>query len=85
MKLSTRTKEAIKAGLAMAIAYGIALAMNWPKPHWAGIAVAIVSLSIVGQSLNKGVMRLLGTLVGAVAALTFVALFPQARWALLAR
>ena len=68
----------------MAIAYGIALAMNWPKPHWAGIAVAMISLSTVGQSLNKGVMRLLGTLVGAVAALSFVALFPQDRWALLA-
>jgi len=84
MRLSTRCQEAIKAGLAMAIAYGIALSMNWPKPHWAGIAVAMVSLSTVGQSLNKGVMRLLGTLVGAAVALTIIALFPQARWALVA-
>ncbi len=84
MELSTRSKEAIKTGLAMVIAYGIALSMNWPKPSWAGIAVLVTSLSTVGQSLNKGVMRLLGTLVAAVAALTFIALFPQDRWALIA-
>jgi uncharacterized membrane protein YccC len=78
--LSTRSKEAIKTALAMTIAYGIALYMDWEKPHWAGIAVAVISFSTVGQSLNKGAMRMLGTLVGAVAALMFLALFFQARW-----
>ena len=42
--LSTRTKEAIKTGLAMTIAYAIALSMDWDSPHWAGIAVAVISL-----------------------------------------
>ncbi len=37
LPLSTRTKEAIKTGLAMAIAYGIALYMDWEKPYWAGL------------------------------------------------
>ena len=80
LTLSTRTKEAIKTALAMTIAYGIALYMDWEKPHWAGIAVAMVSLSTTGQSLNKGAMRMLGTLVAATAALIFFALFFQARW-----
>jgi uncharacterized membrane protein YccC len=62
MALSTRAKEAIKTGLAMAIAFGIALQMGWDKPYWAGFAVAMISLSTAGQSLNKGVLRLLGTL-----------------------
>jgi len=81
--LSTRSKEAIKTGLAMTIAYGIALYMDWEKPHWAGIAVAMISLSTAGQSLNKGAMRMLGTLVGGTAALTFLALFFQARWSMI--
>jgi uncharacterized membrane protein YccC len=65
LTLSTRSKEAIKTGLAMTIAYGIALYMDWDKPNWAGIAVAMISLATAGQSLNKGAMRMPGTLVGA--------------------
>ena len=80
MTLSTRTKSAIKPALAMVIAYGISLGMGWENPYWAGFAVAMISLSTAGQSLNKGTMRMLGTLVAAVAALTFMAWFAQDRW-----
>ena len=80
LTLSTRTKEAIKTALAMTIAYGIALYMDWEKPHWAGFAVAFTSLATVGQSLNKSALRMLGTLVTTVVALTFIALFAQDRW-----
>jgi uncharacterized membrane protein YccC len=80
MPLSTRTKEAIKTALAMTIVYGIALSMDWPNPHWAGFAVAVISLSTVGQSLNKGAMRMLGTLLAAAFSLTLIALVPQDRW-----
>jgi len=78
--LSTRSKEAIKTGLAMAVSYGIALQLGWEKPSWAGMAVAMISLSTAGQSLNKGAMRMLGTLVALAAAFTFLALFSQDRW-----
>jgi uncharacterized membrane protein YccC len=78
--LSTRTKEAIKTGLAMTIAYGIALHMDWEKPYWAGFAVAMISLATAGQSLNKSALRMLGTLVTTVVALIFIALFAQDRW-----
>ena len=78
--LSTRTKEAIKISLAMVIAFGIALWMDWERPYWAGFAVAFISLDTLGASLNKGAMRMLGTLVAIVAAFTFLALFPQQRW-----
>ena len=47
--LSTPAKEAIKTALAMAIAYGISLGMGWENPYWAGFAVAMISLSTVGQ------------------------------------
>ncbi len=64
----------------MAISFGIALQLGWEKPSWAGFAVAMISLSTAGQSINKGAMRMLGTLVGLAAALTFLALFSQDRW-----
>jgi len=52
--LSVRFKEAFKTALAMVIAYGIALSMDWDRPYWAGFAVAFISLATIGQSLNKG-------------------------------
>jgi uncharacterized membrane protein YccC len=78
--LSTRSKEATKTGLAMAIAYGISLQMDWDKPYWAAFAVAFISLPTAGQSLHKGTLRMFGTLVAGVAALILIALFPQERW-----
>ena len=80
IKLSTRTKEAIKTGLAMAIAYAIALQMDWDRPYWAAFAVGMISLAAAGASLRKGVLRISGTLVAGVAALTLIALFSQERW-----
>ena len=50
--MPTRTKEAIKTGLAMAIVCGIALSMDWEKPYWAGYAVACtIMLSILTTEL----------------------------------
>jgi uncharacterized membrane protein YccC len=80
MTLSPRAKEAIKTGLAMVVSYGIAMHLGWDNPKWAGMAVAMISLSTAGQSLNKGAMRMLGTLVALGASLTFLALFSQDRW-----
>ncbi len=78
--LSVRAKESIKTALAMTIAYGIALSMGWDKPMWAGFAVAFVSLSTSGQSLNKAALRMVGTLLAIVVSLTLIAWFVQDRW-----
>jgi len=80
MILSTKTKESIKTALAMTIAYSIALSMDWDRPYWAGFAVAFVSLTTVGQSMNKAALRMFGTLVAMVVSLTLIALFSQERW-----
>ena len=80
MVLSRKAKEAIKTALAMTIAYGIALSMDWDKPYWAGFAVAFVSLSTIGQSMNKATLRMVGTLVAIVVAFMLIALFAQERW-----
>ncbi len=80
MAVSTTSKEAIKTALATVIAYGLALQLNWDKPKWAALAVAMVSLATIGQSLNKAAMRMLGTLVGMAAALALIACCAQLRW-----
>jgi hypothetical protein len=78
--ISNTVKESIKTALAMTITYGIALSMDWDKPYWGGFAVAFVSLSTIGQSINKAALRLLGTLLAVAVALALIALFPQQRW-----
>jgi len=82
--ISTRAKEAIKTALAMVIVFGIAFLFGWDKPEWAGLAVAMVSLPGIGQSLNKGTRRIAGTVLGAIAGLLYLGLFPQDRWWLVA-
>lgn len=47
MNLSLNFKESFKTALALTIAIGIALAMNWEKPYWAGFTVAFCSLATV--------------------------------------
>jgi len=79
--LSRKMKESIKVALAMTIAYGISLSQDWDRPYWAGFAVAFVSLASIGQSMNKAALRMFGTLMAMVVALTFIALFAQERWA----
>ncbi len=79
MILTPRVKESIKTSLAITIAYGIALSMDWDRPYWAGFAVAFISLSTIGQSLNKG-LHMLGTLLALTMSLLIIGLFVQDRW-----
>lgn len=80
LHLSLAAKESIKTGLAMALACGFAMAMGWDNPYWACIAVAVVSLPVVGESLKKCLQRLWGTVIAGAVALTVLGLFPQERW-----
>jgi uncharacterized membrane protein YccC len=73
-------RQAVRVALAMVITYGIALSMDWDKPFWAALSVAFCSLATVGDSINRGIQRVLGTLLAGVVALMLVALFPQDRW-----
>jgi len=54
--------------------------MDWENAYWAAFAVAFCTLSTVGESLNKGLLRLSGTLLGSLAAVTLIAMFAQDRW-----
>ena len=80
MKPSMRFRDAIKMALAIVIAYAIALSAGWGTPFWAGFAVVFCGLTAVGDSLNKGLLRVFGTLFGAAVALALLGMFPQERW-----
>ena len=67
----------------MTIAFGIALSMDWEKPMWTGFTVAMISLSTIGQSINKAALRTVGTLAAALVGLTMIAWFAQDRWLLI--
>ena len=84
IQLSLAARESIKTGLAMSLACGCAMALGWSNPYWACIAVAVVSLPTVGESLQKCVQRLWGTIAAGLVALGCLALFPQERWPFIA-
>jgi len=73
-------RAGIRTGLALVLAYGISLRMDWDKPLWAGISVLVLAVAPVGTALQKAWFRLLGSLVGAAIAFLIVAMFPQERW-----
>lgn len=78
--LSRKAKEAIKTGLAFALVYAIAMQSGWMNPYWAGFAVAMISLQTAGESIHKGINRMVGTIPGCIAAIVILALAAQNRW-----
>jgi uncharacterized membrane protein YccC len=81
MDKTTRFKEAFKVALAFALVYGIALKLNWMVPSWAGWGVVAIATSSVGQSLQKGTFRMLGTLLACFSGIVIIALYSHNRWA----
>ena len=78
--LSDKLKFAIKASLSMALAYLIPLSQGWSQPGTAATTIILIAaMGSVGDSVQKGVMRVIGTIIGAVIGLTLVGLFPQDR------
>jgi len=78
--LSDSAKYSIKLGLAIAVTYGLALRADWMSPTWAAIAVAMVGQPGHGQSLYKGMLRAVGTLIAFFCGLLILIWFPQNRW-----
>ncbi len=68
---------ALRTTAASLVALYIAFLLNLDDPKWAPMTVWIVAQSSRGMSLSKGQYRILGTVIGAVAAVTMVALFAQ--------
>lgn len=78
-----RIHSAAQTALAFALTYALAFYWNLDRPFWAGFTVLMVSLPSIGQSLQKGVLRMFGTLIGAAVGLLLLSLFAQERIILL--
>jgi len=75
-------REALKFSLALGLTYTVALWMDWPYPLWAGFSVLTCSLATAGASLERGLLRLIGTMVGCVLGLLLVIFFNDSALAL---
>lgn len=77
---STKLTYAVKTALSLTLAYLIPMSLGWPMPQTAATTVMLIAATgMVSESLQKGVMRVLGTVLGAAIGLTLIALFPQDR------
>lgn len=78
--LSDKLKFSIKVSLSMALAYLIPLSQGWSQASTAAITVMLIAaMGSVGESVIKGAMRVLGTIIGAAIGMTLISLFPQER------
>jgi len=77
MTKTIQLQEAFKLALSLMLFYWLALYMDWDLPKFGALAIVVTSLSTSGASLNKGVMRVVGTGVGALAGFVLLSWFPQ--------
>jgi len=64
----------------MALAYLIPLSQGWAQAQTAAITVMLIAaMGAVSESILKGTMRVVGTIIGAIIGMTLIALFPQER------
>ena len=77
-------RHGIKTALSLTLAYLIPMSMGWPQPQTAAITVMLIAATgLASDALQKGVLRVLGTVAGAIIGLSLIALFPQDRLAYL--
>jgi uncharacterized membrane protein YccC len=71
---------AIKTLLGGGVALWLALRWGLEQPAWALMTAFIVAQPLSGMVLQKGLARLLGTLVGTLMSVLFMGLFAQTPW-----
>ncbi len=69
----------LRLAAAVSAALLVAFTLQLDNPSWAGTSAGIVCQPVLGASLRKGVFRLVGTVVGAVATVLLTSCFPQNR------
>ena len=67
MPVTDKAKFAIKTSLSLTLAYMLPMAFGWPQPQTAATTVMLIAATgMVSESLQKGVLRILGTVIGAI-------------------
>ena len=69
----------LRLWVSVCLALCVAFWLELDNPYWAGTSAAIMCQPHLGASLRKGWYRLIGTVIGAVAAVVLTACFPQDR------
>ena len=69
-------KQAIKTGIAGALAMFLAELLHLPQPYWAAVSAVIVMQSEFAATLKVGWTRMAGTAIGAVVAIPFAEIAP---------
>jgi uncharacterized membrane protein YccC len=67
----------VRLWASVCLALYVAFWLELPNAYWAGTSAAIMCQPHLGASLRKGWYRLIGTVIGAVAAVVLTACFPQ--------
>jgi uncharacterized membrane protein YccC len=83
MNRTTQLREAFKLALSMLLFYWLTLWMDWDYSKFGALAIVVTSLATTGASLNKGIMRVVGTGIGALAGFVLLSLFAQSSWGIL--
>lgn len=83
MTAAQRLLIALLSASSITTALGLAYALHLERPYWAGIAAMVLSQSAQGQSLEKGIWRMVGTVLGALAGMAVLARFGESLSALL--
>lgn len=79
-----RLPVAILSASAITLALGLAYALHLERPYWAGIAAMVLSQSAQGESLQKGIWRMAGTVAGALGGMAVLAWFGESLASVLA-
>src|SRR3954462_6819309 len=69
----------VRLWASVCLALFVAFWLELQNPFWAGTTAAIVCQPILGASLRKGWVRMIGTIIGAVVSVLITAAFPQSR------
>ncbi|WP_158932744.1 FUSC family protein, partial [Acidisphaera sp. S103] len=69
----------VRLWAAVCLALFVAFSLELDDPYWAGATAAVVFQPVLGASLRKAWFRLIGTVIGATAAVLLSAAFPQNR------
>lgn len=79
--MNSKARFATKVALSLTLAYLIPFAMGWPQASTAATTVMLIaSTGSQRESFEKGSLRVLGTIVGAVIGLLLVGAFAQDRF-----
>lgn len=71
--LNPAAAAATRLALAVTLAVLLALLLHFDKPYWSAISVVAVMQPFSGITLEKGLMRIFGTIAGAIAGLFLAA------------